>query len=96
MNKDRVRYWLALKQLPDVGNVTCKNLITTFGSPREVFQASIGELTKVPHVTDKIARRIITFNDWSKIDDELERAEKLTVSIITADDPLYPQNLLTI
>lgn len=96
MEQDITRYWLALNFVSDVGNVTFKNLINAFDSPRNVFQVSINALTKVPRVSEKIAIQIKEFNDWSKIDRELELADKSNVSIITSSDTLYPKNLLNI
>ena len=96
MEQDIIKYWLALNFVSDVGTVTFKNLINAFGSPQNVFQASINALKKVPRVSEKIAIQIKEFNDWSKIDQELELTDKSNVSIITSSDTLYPKNLLNI
>ncbi len=96
MKEDLLKYWLALKFLPEVGNVIFKNLIGAFGSPRSVFQASITALTGVHRVTERIALHIKEFNDWPTIDRELELAERYNISIITSSDRLYPKNLLNI
>ncbi len=96
MEQDVIKYWLALKSVPDVGNVTFKNLIGAFGSPGKVFQSSINELTGVDLVSKKIALQIKKFNDWPRIDRELTRADESNISIITSSDTLYPKNLLYI
>lgn len=96
MKEDDAKYWLALKFVPDVGNVACKNLVNAFGTPGHVFQASIAELSGVHSITEKTARRIKGFDDWSRVDRELTLADRLGVSIVTAHDRLYPKNLLNI
>lgn len=96
MEQDIIKYWLALNFVSDVGNVTFKNLINSFGSPQNVFQASISALKRVPRVSEKIAMQIKEFNDWSKVDRELEMSYKSNVSIITSSNVLYPKLLLNI
>ena len=96
MKEDDARYWLALKFVPDVGNVACKNLVDAFGSPGSVFRASHAELSRVYPITGRTARRIKEFNDWDRVDRELSLADRHGVSIITAHDGSYPKNLRTI
>ena len=96
MKEDDARYCLALKFIPDVGNVACKNLIDAFGSPVNVFRASHAELSRVYPITERTARRIREFSDWSRVDRELSLADRQGVAIITAQDNVYPKNLRTI
>jgi len=96
MNPPDLKYWLALKLTQGVGNVGFKNLVTAFGSPRAVFEAPVAALQQVPHITQKAARNIEGFNDWQPVERELEMADRLGVSIVTSDSPLYPPLLLNI
>ena len=96
MNPPDLKYWLALKLTQGVGNVGFKNLVTAFGSPPAVFEAPVAALQQVPHITQKAARNIQGFNDWQPVDRELEMADRLGVSIVTSDSPLYPPLLLNI
>ncbi len=96
MNPPDLKYWLALKLTQGVGNVGFKNLVTAFGSPRAVFEASVAALQQVPHITQKVARNIEDFKAWQPVERELEMADRLGVSIVTSDSPLYPPLLLNI
>jgi len=96
MYKEDIRYWLALKFIDELGNIGFKNLIEIFGSPKAVFNASAGELSKVHRIAEKSARGINEFDDWQKVDRELELADKLNVSIISSKDSSYPKALLNI
>ena len=96
MSYDTLKYWLALKFIEDIGNVTYIHLIDAFGSPRNVFHAPVNTLTKVPRITRKIASDIKGFSNWEKVEKEYDLAEKSNVSILTSQSPLYPQGLLNI
>ena len=73
-----------------------KNLVKAFGSPHAVFETPVAALQQVPHITQKAARNIGDFNAWEPVERELEMADRLGVSIVTADSPLYPPLLLNI
>jgi DNA processing protein len=91
-----IKYWIALKLVDGVGNVGFKNLIEVFGSPENAFNAPTDVLKAIPGITRKTALNIKGFNDWQKVDKELELADKTNVSIITASNSLYPKSLLNI
>jgi len=96
MNTEDLRCWLALRFVDGVGNIGFKNLIDAFGSPENVFKASTDTLKVIPGIGKKTALKIKKFNDWQRVDKEYELADKSNVSLITANSPLFPKNLLNI
>ena len=96
MTHNDLKYWLALKFVEKVGNVGFNNLVKAFGSPRAVFDAPLASLQQIDRLTRKTARDIKNFDNWAIIEKELESADRLKVSIITSDSPLYPRLLLNI
>ncbi|MBW2544431.1 MAG: DNA-protecting protein DprA [Deltaproteobacteria bacterium] len=96
MTHNDLKYWLALKFVEKVGNVRFNNLVKAFGSPRAVFDAPLASLQQIDRLTRKTARDIKNFDNWAIIEKELESADRLNVSIITSDSPLYPRLLLNI
>ncbi|MCD6486810.1 MAG: DNA-processing protein DprA [Syntrophobacterales bacterium] len=96
MTHNDIKYWLALKFVEKVGNVGFNNLIEAFGSPRAVFDAPVSSLQKIHRITQKTARDIKNFDNWVRVEKELELADKSNVSIITSDSSLYPKLLLNI
>lgn len=96
MTHNDLKYWLALKLVENVGNIGFNTLVKTFGSPRAVFDAPIASLQKIDRITEKTARGIKYFDNWATIENELDLADRLNVSIITSDSPLYPRLLLNI
>ncbi|PJA48189.1 MAG: DNA-protecting protein DprA [Syntrophobacterales bacterium CG_4_9_14_3_um_filter_49_8] len=96
MKHHNLRYWIALKFVDGVGNVGFKTLVDALGSPQNVFQETINTLRMVPGIGEKTAGRIKAFNDWEKVEREMETAHKMNVSIATFQDPQYPKALLNI
>lgn len=96
MNKEDIQYWLALKFIDELGSVGIKNLIDAYGSPKAVFTAPENELATVQRISKKLARRITEFDNWEKVERELEMASSADVSVISAQDSSYPQILLNI
>ena len=90
------KYWIALKSVNGVGNIGFKNLIDTFGNPQSVFDASLHTLTVVPGIGKITAANIKDFNEWHKIEKELELIKKHDARIITYQDHVYPKSLLNI
>jgi DNA processing protein len=95
MLNQNLKYWVALKWVEGVGNVSFKALLEAFGTPRKVFEAPLSMIKAVPGIGDKTAPQIKAFKDWKKVEKELECADRTGVSIVTSQDPLYPSQLLS-
>jgi len=93
---DDKKYWVALKSIDGLGNIGFKNLVDTFGSPQNVFNASLHALKKVSGISSKSATHIKDFTEWQRIENDLDLLKKYEARIITYRDPLYPGNLLNI
>ncbi|MFB3924825.1 MAG: DNA-processing protein DprA [Syntrophales bacterium] len=96
MEAHRIRYWLALKFIEGIGNVGLRNLIETIGSPEEIFRAPANELVKVRGIDRDAVERIRKFRDWNRVDKELEQVARSGASVVTLEDPIYPERLLKI
>jgi len=96
MDKENLRYWLALRFIENIGSVGFKNLIEVFGSAQAVFNAPESNLARVAQITGKTARKIKKFQEWQAVDKELELVDRHNVSIVTLKDPSYPKALLNI
>jgi len=96
MDRETLKYWLALRAVEDVGCVGFRTLLKAFGSPREVFSASGQTLRVIPGIGPKTADNIRSFSSWGEIEQELANAAKMGVEIVVCTDPRYPNNLLNI
>ncbi len=87
--------WIALKNIPGVGNYLYKRLIDNFGSPHDVFSAGEDELRKIKGITVKAVNGIISCRSFSgelfdRSKAELDIIQREGFKIITMNDPLYP------
>jgi DNA processing protein len=96
MNEESLKYWIALKAVEEVGCVGFRILLQAFGSPESVFRASASTLRVIPGIGPKTADYIRSFTNWEMAEQEIARAGKLGVAVVTCQDPLYPENLLNI
>jgi DNA processing protein len=82
--------WLALSLIPGLGSMGIKVLVTKFGAPEAVFQASPSELAAVEGLRKEIAGRIAR-REFSMDPSKMARkVEKLGVKILTYGDIAYP------
>ncbi len=89
-------YWIALRLIAGIGNVTCKNLLARFGSPEQVFHAGSDALGQVEGMGPQAVEAIRQFRHSDAIDREIERIEGAGVQVITIAHPGYPENLRNI
>ncbi|SMC69350.1 DNA protecting protein DprA [Desulfocicer vacuolatum DSM 3385] len=92
---DKYRPWFALKNVPGLGSVTFKRLITTFGSPQGVFDAPDHELKAIKGMGPRIFKGIHK-NRTHCPDDEIRAIERCGFKIAALTDPHYPELLLHI
>ena len=96
MNYDIFKYWIALKSIAGVGNITFPALVDEFGSLPAIFAASVSKLSETPGISQNIATAISGFKGWDKVKVELEFLSKNDINIITYQDELYPVKLMNI
>ncbi len=82
-----------LNMVDGIGGVSFKKLITAFGQPCEIFQASMGELTSKSGISPLLARRITRAPAVIDYPKEIDEAEKLGIKIFTLFDEEYPEAL---
>ena len=88
------KYWIALSMVNGIGIVLIRNLLTKFYSVKDIFGASKKELAHVEGIGSKNAEAIKSFNDWEKVDQELEKIEKWGIQLLPLNDSEYPDSLL--
>lgn len=94
MTEESLKYWIALRAVPEVGAVGFRTLLEAFGSPEAVFRASAPMLQVIPGIGPKTAEHIQSFTDWGAAEREVARCGQLGIAVVTCRDPLYPVNLL--
>lgn len=87
---------LRLKLVPGIGPRTYADLLESFGSAAQVFQASPNRLREVPGVGQKIISEIETAKTTSTVDEQIEICRKNEISLLTLAGPGYPTSLAEI
>ena len=94
--REDARYWIALSFVYGLGDVLIKNLFSVFRSAEDVFQASAKKLARVEGVSEKTALAIKSFNEWDRVDEEIEKVKKSGSELLPLNDPQYPEHLFQI
>jgi DNA processing protein len=92
---DEVRDWLELSLVPGVGPKTFFRLLNHFGTAREVLEASRPALKEVPEVSAAVIEAL-RLGCKSDLDKTLKLIEKHDVTVVTFNDPAYPELLKNI
>jgi len=85
------KYWMGFHRVPFIGPTRIARLIDHFGDLERAWLASTTELRVVLD-----ARSVASLQDTRKtlsLDAEMERIEKLGITVIGRDDPDYPRRL---
>ena len=84
--------WIALRLVRGVGNVTYRQLLDRFASPREILRTVPARLTEAG-ISARIAQAIAAFDQWQEVEAELEQLARLNARLVTQTDAEYPERL---
>ncbi len=93
IDDSKIRFWLALTYVKDIGPVAIKRLLGVFKSPEKVFKASLSEICDVLNIRESQARNILAYDGWDKVEKEIQKIKKHDIRLITFDDEDYPAPL---
>lgn len=93
---DNSLYWIALKSVDGLGDITIRKLVDKFGSPERVFRADKEEISDCCGSGQKIYDAISSFSQWDKAEEEVRRIERSGYKIVSITDSQYPRNLINI
>lgn len=87
-------YQVALSNIPGVGNLLTKHLISYCGSAKAVFNTPKHKLSKIPGIGPKTAESIINSSRFLQLaEKELSAAKKQGALILAYTDKAYPYRL---
>lgn len=90
---DPTLYKVALTQIPSVGAVIARNLISYCGGIEAVFRAPKSQLLKIPGVGEKIANSIVSSKALQAAEIELKILEERGIRPVFYLDAEYPTRL---
>ncbi len=95
MELDASLDWLSLSLTPGLGSRLTGKLLRQFGSPQEIFRASLTAL-EACHLPAAPAQAIQSKRAHKDAEAELNQLRKLDCRLLNWDEPEYPQRLLEI
>jgi DNA processing protein len=87
------RALIALSLVSGVGATRMRALLAHFNAPSAVFRASRSALEQVDGVGPQTAEAILTFDDRSAVEREVERAEAVGAELVSPWDARFPDRL---
>lgn len=90
-NKD-IKYWVGFNIIPGIGRVKFSQLENYFGSLEDAWKAGSDELRRSGLDRNSV-RAINEGRGRVSLDEEMEKLERLGVSVLTWHDPGYPARL---
>ena len=91
-NRPSHTLWLALTLTPGLGPTRAKRLVEFFGGVEGVFRASLTEL-EAAGLPAGAAQSLATGRSIELAQDEMGKAARAGVSVVSMDDPEYPPEL---
>ncbi|MCA0987103.1 DNA-processing protein DprA [Guptibacillus algicola] len=85
-----MEHWIWLCSIRHVGPVSQKKLLTAFGTPERIYQASSSELQEVKGISQRVRDAVVEARSLEKCKRILERVQKEEIWLLPRDDPLYP------
>ncbi len=90
----RALHLLRLLAIPRVGPLKVQALVRHFGDPAEAFRATPRELVRIPGIDERIAVAIAHDTAAEQFaNDQMSRAARVGVTVLTAWDDDYPERL---
>ena len=86
-------YRVAVTLIPGIGDVLAKNLISSCGGAKEVFQKKKGFLYRIPGIGWKLADAVTSFRDFKRAEKELDFIERHRIRTFYYLDEDYPRRL---
>lgn len=86
-------YRIALGQIPKIGDVLIKNLVSYCGGVEQVFRQSESKLARIPGIGKILAQNIASFRNFERAEKEIAFIEKHKIKTLFYLDADYPTRL---
>jgi DNA processing protein len=95
LNGANNKYWVGFSRVKGIGAARTKLLLEHFGDLAAAWIASESELRQAG-LSAKIIQAFLEVRKTINLDFEIEKIQRLGISILTLEDPQYPKKLLSI
>lgn len=94
MEQDYRKYVIALREVAKVGPKGFQQLLLAFGSPENVFKATLQEIAELPRMSTEKAKEIFNSQEkFAEIEEHISFLKEQGVGINTILDENFPQSL---
>lgn len=90
---DEIIFTLALTQIPLLGAVKAKALLSAFGDAKSIWKAPKHALLKVPEIGERVAENIKKFKDFTRAEQELIYIRREEIALYHYKSASYPYRL---
>ncbi|MDX2227767.1 MAG: DNA-processing protein DprA [Verrucomicrobiae bacterium] len=90
---ERREAWIVLNLISGIGPVRVRRLLEHLGEPQRILQTAPRDLERIAGIGPETARAIADWEQSVNLKGELDSAQNAGVTILTADDADYPENL---
>jgi len=91
---DYRKYIIALREVAKIGPKRFQQLLFTFGSPENIFNATLQEISKLPRISPEKAKEIFESQEkFDEIEEHISFLEEQGIGIKTILDEDFPQSL---
>jgi DNA processing protein len=94
LNKEELKYQIAVTLLEGIGSIGAKKLIAYCGGAEAIFKEKKATLLKIPNIGEKAAKTIIKSNVFAEAEQEIEYIQKNNIQAHFYLNKSYPQRLL--
>lgn len=92
-NRNDLKYWIWLTQIPYVGPVMAGRLLAEFKIPQDIYEANEECLKQISGITKRQIASILTARSFEKVEKVLEDCNRKNISILTKEDERYPMKV---
>ena len=93
MREKSLKELIALTLIPGLGNRKVQSLLDSFGDASEVFKQSKRSLLRVEGIGEASALGILSFKDWDRVKQILNRTNEIGAELLTYSSSNYPPHL---
>lgn len=90
---ENLLYKIALTQIPNIGPILARNLLSYCGSPEAVFKSKVSTLEKIPGIGNYLARTITSSTALTLAEGEMALLERHGIQGRFITDQEYPERL---
>lgn len=90
---EQLVWQIALTQVPGIGDVLARNLVSYCGGVKEIFRQKKARLLQIPGIGEKLAESIVRFSNFKPAEAEVSFIEKHGIKPLFYLDKDYPERL---